>query len=117
VYAQGFGEALAHGGRYDNVGAVYGNSRPATGFAMDLRLLAAQVSGPAPQCDAIAAPATIDARLQSCVAALRAAGETVIQVLGEAPDPRCGRELVRADGDWVVRPLAMSACNGESDRP
>lgn len=106
VYARGLGEALAHGGRYDNVGAVYGRARPATGFGMDLRLLAARLPAPAPEGDAIAAPASADPALQARVRALRAAGETVIQAIGGAVDRRCGRELVPVDGEWQLRQRA-----------
>jgi len=105
VYSQGLGEALAHGGRYDNVGAVYGRARPATGFAMDLRLLAMQVPVAEPGRDAIAAPAHPDPALRTRVAALRAAGEMVLATLGGRVDPRCGRELVNIDGEWELRPL------------
>ena len=37
VYLEGRGSAVAKGGRYDNVGAVFGRDRPATGFAIDLK--------------------------------------------------------------------------------
>lgn len=106
AYAQGLGEALARGGRYDNVGAVYGRARPATGFATDLRLLASRVPEPASESMAILAPDSDDPLLQGQVRALRRAGETVIVRLGEAVDPRCGRVLERIDGQWQVLPLA-----------
>ena len=35
----GHGRALANGGRYDDVGRVFGRARPATGFATDLKAL------------------------------------------------------------------------------
>ena len=41
AYAQGQPYALARGGRYDEVGKAFGRARPATGFSMDLRELAA----------------------------------------------------------------------------
>ncbi len=43
VFAAGESTALARGGRYDNIGSVYGAPapRPATGFSLDLRLAAA----------------------------------------------------------------------------
>jgi ATP phosphoribosyltransferase regulatory subunit len=106
VYGEGLGEALAYGGRYDNVGAVYGRARPATGFAMDLRLLAALLPPAGDERDAVAAPATGDPQLLARIAALREAGETVIQVLGGEPDPRCGRQLVCENDQWELRPLA-----------
>lgn len=35
----GVGRAIANGGRYDNVGGVFGRARPATGFSFDLKSL------------------------------------------------------------------------------
>lgn len=103
AYSEGLGEALARGGRYDNVGAVYGRARPATGFALDLRLLSKQVAMPATQHNAIAAPARDDPALQKSITTLREAGETVIVALGGEIDPRCGRELAEVAGEWVVQ--------------
>ena len=40
VYAPGASDALARGGRYDEVGAVFGRNRPAVGFSLDLKELA-----------------------------------------------------------------------------
>src|SRR6185436_20861010 len=37
AYAPGMANALALGGRYDEVGKAFGRARPATGFSMDLR--------------------------------------------------------------------------------
>lgn len=39
AYAPGQGEALANGGRYDDIGQVFGRARPATGFNTDLKAL------------------------------------------------------------------------------
>ena len=41
AYVPGCGQALANGGRYNDVGAVFGRARPATGFATDLKALMA----------------------------------------------------------------------------
>jgi ATP phosphoribosyltransferase regulatory subunit len=105
AYARGLGEALGRGGRYDNVGAVHGSARPATGFATDLRLLAAQVPFPEPPRDAIAAPALDDETLNDRIHQLRAAGETVIVSLGAAVDPRCRKTLTLRDGAWQIEDL------------
>jgi ATP phosphoribosyltransferase regulatory subunit len=43
AYTGGRSHAIAQGGRYDEVGRVFGRARPATGFSLDLRELA-QVS-------------------------------------------------------------------------
>lgn len=39
AYAPGFSDAVARGGRYDEVGSAFGRARPATGFSLDLREL------------------------------------------------------------------------------
>jgi len=106
AYAQGLGEALARGGRYDNVGAVYGRARPATGFATDLRVLASQVPAGRADTSPIAAPALGDAGLIAAIRDLRATGETVIVALGGRRDPRCERYLDFVDGRWQVMPVA-----------
>ncbi len=41
VYAEGSSDAIARGGRYDEVGAVFGRNRPAVGFSLDVKQLAA----------------------------------------------------------------------------
>lgn len=45
AYAGGRSRALALGGRYDEVGKVFGRARPATGFSLDLRELL-ELDGP-----------------------------------------------------------------------
>ena len=40
AYTNGRSQAIAQGGRYDEVGKVFGRARPATGFSLDLRELA-----------------------------------------------------------------------------
>lgn len=42
------GKEIARGGRYDNIGQIFGNARPATGFSADLKVLAALTKS---QCD------------------------------------------------------------------
>ncbi|MFK7830949.1 MAG: ATP phosphoribosyltransferase regulatory subunit [Congregibacter sp.] len=111
VYAQSLGEALARGGRYDNVGEVYGRARPATGFATDLRLLATQLlpgDGTAAVRKAISAPDAYDESLDVCIRRLRNDGETVIVALGGRMDPRCDWELVSIDGQWITQRRSLA---------
>jgi len=104
AYVAGCGQALANGGRYNDVGAVFGRARPATGFAADLKaLVALQPSATAPG-GAISVPDSDDRELAARVHALRSAGEVVINCLSGAPDPRCDRHLVLDGGQWQVRP-------------
>lgn len=104
AYVAGNGQALANGGRYNDVGAVFGRARPATGFAADLKALVAQVAS-ATNAGAISMPDADEEALNLLVSELRAAGEVVINCLSGDPDPRCDREIVEVDGQWRVRPL------------
>jgi len=108
VYAPGAADALLRGGRYDEVGAVFGRNRPAVGFSTDLKLLAAS-SAPPQRRTGIRAPWSEDAVLRQAVRRLRGQGETVVCILPghehEGEEFDCDRELVAIDGHWVLRVL------------
>lgn len=104
AYHQGSASAVALGGRYDGAGAAFGRARPATGFSMDLRILA-QIVGGDEAAGAIVAPAVDDDALIAEVARLRAGGEIVIELLpgeGIPEGPRCTRRLVASGGKWKI---------------
>jgi ATP phosphoribosyltransferase regulatory subunit len=111
AYVDGAPNAIGRGGRYDNVGAAFGRSRPATGFSLELRELAGLAPAAAPA-SAILAPWSGDARLAAAVRDLRAAGEIVVQALPgheqEHQEFQCDRELVGEGGNWTVVPLRRS---------
>ncbi|MCK4833556.1 MAG: ATP phosphoribosyltransferase regulatory subunit, partial [Gammaproteobacteria bacterium] len=72
------GQAIARGGRYDDIGKIFGRARAATGFSTDLKVLN-QLSGKQfASVEKIFAPIGTD---QSKVAALRAEGKVVIEQL------------------------------------
>ncbi|OGA05460.1 MAG: ATP phosphoribosyltransferase regulatory subunit [Betaproteobacteria bacterium RIFCSPLOWO2_02_FULL_64_12] len=104
AYVPGLSNAVALGGRYDEVGRAFGRPRPATGFSMDLRDLA-RVAGERSGRGAIRAPRHRDPALGAAVRKLRARGEVVIAELpGEkARHADCDRELARVRGEWQVR--------------
>jgi ATP phosphoribosyltransferase regulatory subunit len=108
IYGERAREALARGGRYDEVGAVFGRNRPAVGFSLDLKLLA-EVVPRTPAAGAIRAPWGEDAALRATVRRLREAGETVIAVLpGDEPESAAfaiDRELAFVADRWVLRAL------------
>ncbi|QIL90457.1 ATP phosphoribosyltransferase regulatory subunit [Microbulbifer harenosus] len=112
AYSPGHGQALANGGRYNGIGAVFGRDRAATGFSTDLVAINALGQNGAPEAGAILAPASDCAELWQIVGALRASGEVVISAMpGEGSDDtetlaRCDRELVRQGDTWVVVPRA-----------
>ncbi|QCB48574.1 ATP phosphoribosyltransferase regulatory subunit [Hydrogenophaga sp. PAMC20947] len=107
------GEAveLARGGRYDEVGAVFGRKRPAVGFSLDLKELVTTVA-PRPLEAAVRAPWGMDAGLRAAIAQLRANGQTVVCALPghghEVDEFLCDRELVQDpanSGAWIVKTL------------
>jgi len=112
IYTPGASDALVRGGRYDEVGAVFGRNRPAVGFSLDVKELVA-VAAKRPLKAAIRAPwldGTKDAaEARAAIAALRQQGETVVCVLpgheSEVDEFRCDRELALAGGKWIVRSL------------
>jgi ATP phosphoribosyltransferase regulatory subunit len=105
AYHAGSHDAIALGGRYDDLGKCFGRARAATGFSMDLRqlyrLLPPQAARPG-----ICAPRLDDAALFDKIAQLRASGEAVVvDLLGDANlrgELQCDRELVLRNGVWVV---------------
>ena len=108
VFALGSPDAVARGGRYDEVGAAFGRNRPAVGFSLDVKALAA-IAPARPLHAAIRAPWAEDTGLRTSVRQLREQGETVVRVLPghehEAQEFDCDRELVLAAGQWTVRAL------------
>ena len=111
AYAPGVPNAVALGGRYDEVGKAFGRARPATGFSMDLRDLA-RIAPHEAQAAAIRAPHSADPRLAAAIRKLRTAGEVVVVGLpghaAERAQSECERELVKRDGKWTVRKLDKS---------
>jgi len=111
VYGAVSSDALARGGRYDEVGAVFGRNRPAVGFSLDLKALT-EVAGVSIAPKAIRAPWGEDPALRAAVRQLRDAGETVLAMLPghefESQAFACDRELVSLDGRWTLRELAGS---------
>ena len=109
AYAQGFSNALARGGRYDEVGKAFGRSRAATGFSMDLRELASAVPRNGAKLAVLAPHRPRDAALQKRITALRARGTVVIVDLpGHAAtraELKCDRHFVRRAGAWAIAPL------------
>ncbi|WP_342132618.1 ATP phosphoribosyltransferase regulatory subunit [Hydrogenophaga sp. OTU3427] len=99
---------LVRGGRYDEVGAIFGRKRPAVGFSLDLKELV-QVSPRRALKAAVRAPWGNQPGLRDAIAALRAAGETVVCALPghdhEVDEFHCDRVLTQRDGGWSVQPV------------
>ena len=108
AYHAGSHDAIALGGRYDDLGKSFGRARAATGFSMDLRQLY-RLLPPQAASLGICAPHADDAALRDKIAQLRATGETVVVDLsGDATlrdELQCDRELVLRSGAWQVTAL------------
>lgn len=106
AYHAGSHDAIALGGRYDDVGKSFGRARPATGFSMDLRQLHGLLAHQ-PQPRGILAPHRAEnAALQKKITQLREQGEMVVVDLQGSPEYRaelnCDRELALQNGAWTV---------------
>lgn len=108
IYVPGAADSLVRGGRYDEVGAVFGRNRPAVGFSLDVRELVGVLPA-RPLRAAIRAPWSDAAGLRQAIAQLRKSGETVVCVLpghgSEIDEFHCDRELVEQAGQWSVRTI------------
>jgi ATP phosphoribosyltransferase regulatory subunit len=111
AYISGQGGEIARGGRYDMIGKVFGRSRPATGFSMDLKALVKISPKTIEPVLGIYAPYVDDAELYTKIKQLREQGERVICELSNshtsaeytAKDFKCNRVLVKQEQQWVVK--------------
>jgi len=107
TYVPGYGQEVARGGRYDEIGAAFGRARPATGFSTDLKTLLELGSQDDATAPGILAPYTSDdSSLLAKIAELRKAGERVVESLPEqVSDPiaqGCDRQLVQQGSAWSL---------------
>lgn len=111
AYAKGFKGPLALGGRYDEVGQIFGRARAATGFSVDLRGIVTALP-PAMMPTAILAPALkgqppeFQAALTEKIDALRAEGQVVVQEMfnteTDAQELNCNKKLLHFASGWHV---------------
>lgn len=105
AYHAGSHDAIALGGRYDDVGKSFGRARPATGFSMDLRQLHSLLP-PQKQAMGILAPHLDNPTLQAAIAKLRSEGHVVVvDLLADKTlraELNCDRELVLRAQKWQV---------------
>ncbi|NCA70678.1 MAG: ATP phosphoribosyltransferase regulatory subunit [Sphingobacteriia bacterium] len=112
AFVPGWGLEIARGGRYDDIGRVFGRARPAVGFSTDLKGLLRHGHrhlDPREEEGAIYAPWSADPAARAAVDRLRASGRRVIHALpGQSIDPRvlgCRQRLVERDGQWELHDL------------
>jgi ATP phosphoribosyltransferase regulatory subunit len=101
------GQAIARGGRYDDIGKVFGRARAATGFSTDLKILNQLSNKQFDSVDKIFAAFDEDKGRQEKISVLRAEGNIVIEQLpGQQADAAamgCNKSLRLVDGQWLVQ--------------
>ncbi len=110
AFVPGHGQEVARGGRYDDIGQVFGRARSATGFSADLKTLVSLSAAPDITQEAgIMAPAVDKPALRAKVRELRTAGDRVVFALpgqtATAAEMGCDRQLVERSGTWIIAPL------------
>ena len=105
LYARELGAPIAKGGRYDGVGEAFGRSRPATGFAIDLKAWSMLAEMPEVANTFVSSPALECMELLTAESELRAAGSVVIKALDGSIDPRCTQQLVQIEDKWLLKPV------------
>lgn len=110
AFTDGFPDAIARGGRYDEVGSAFGRPRAATGLTLDIRQLA-RVIGMEREKPGILAPWSSEPSLLKKISDLRDAGEVVMLDLPGHEHHRhelhCDRQLSKVAADWRVLPLTQ----------
>lgn len=106
AFVPGSGEAIARGGRYDDIGQIFGRARAATGFSTDLKLLDNLTTRQFEKTDRVFASAENDAALKQKITELRSQGVCVVEQLagqnGDAKAMQCNQCLKLVDGQWQV---------------
>ncbi|MBT8129222.1 MAG: ATP phosphoribosyltransferase regulatory subunit [Gammaproteobacteria bacterium] len=105
VFVPQLGQEVARGGRYDDIGKVFGRARPATGFSTDLKQLLSLSTCDIQVPQKILAPADEAEELQVKIEKLRAEGYCVCRFLpGQLEDTQamgCSQKLEQINGQWV----------------
>ncbi len=106
AFVPGHGQAIAQGGRYDDIGEVFGRARPATGFSTDLKTLVTLNAPELRKPGGIFVPTDADRSVLGTVRELRQQGERVVYGLaGAKADPAalgCDRTLKWDGKQWTV---------------
>ena len=109
VFVPQLGQEIARGGRYDDIGKIFGRARPATGFSTDLKQLIGLSSCHVQMPQKILAPATEDDELQVKIDKLRVEGYCVCRMLpGQVEDVTamgCSQKLEQINGQWKLVPI------------
>lgn len=101
AYQRGTAQAIAMGGRYDDIGEDFGQAQPATGFSLDLKTLVNQLTTEVATSQAIAVTWADDEQQHMVVEQLRNQGEVVVYQLSGTTVPTT-RILTQQEGHWLV---------------
>lgn len=109
AFVPGCGQEIARGGRYDDIGRVFGRARPAVGFSTDLKGLLSLGTGlerRRTRDGKVCAPWSADRDLQKEIARLRQEGRQVVMELPRqgcsVRELGCSERLERKEEGWVL---------------
>ena len=106
AFFPGQGKEIARGGRYDNMGGIFGNARPATGFSADLLNLQQLSNTSQLKTQGILAPNNNDPDLSKKIQNLRSEGQRVMIDLTDGKSKpaaqQCDRILTRQNNGWTI---------------
>ncbi|MFT5657149.1 MAG: ATP phosphoribosyltransferase regulatory subunit [Gammaproteobacteria bacterium] len=106
AFLPGQGKEIARGGRYDNIGSIFGNARPATGFSADLLSLHQISNAPEIVSLGILAPYSDDPELNQEIQRLRCENQRIVVDLTDGKsnpaEQHCDRILTRQKNGWVI---------------
>jgi len=92
------------------VGEAFGRSRPATGFAIDLKSLVSEGQCEVSPVGGIFVPFNTDVEIQKQINSLRSQGKRVVQGFKgqriDLDELKCDHQLVKVDGKYVVQHLS-----------
>ena len=100
AYVGGSGVRVAKGGRYDDIGSVFGRARGATGFDIDLKRLVRESAVEIAEPNMVSAPPSNEHSAEQWrkIIELRASGYTVV----EGGSPTAAQRLEWHNGEWQL---------------
>lgn len=110
AFAPGYGNPIASGGRYDHIGEVFGRSRPATGFAVDITAISKLGLLKPVAVSSIGVIETADHAQWQAIQKLRQTGERITSIHQQSDwkELGCDRQLILKDGQYQVVPYIHS---------
>ncbi|WP_417550688.1 ATP phosphoribosyltransferase regulatory subunit [Methylophaga sp.] len=101
AYQSSSAQAIALGGRYDDIGQDFGHAQPATGFSLDLKKLVTSFPKPTEKRQVISASWSSDPIQLEMVESLREQGEIVMFTL-PGSTAQSEKTLIQQDDRWQV---------------